>query len=110
MVSTQLKNISQNGNLPQIEVKIKKMETTTQKSIVCQISKGGSTFMVSFCEVFHSNLSKKRLMFGDDHPTLSKESLVDLIETTFSWNLLRNQKFPNLQKIEDIWQKNYIYI
>ena len=29
MVSTPLKNISQNGNLPQIGVKIKKIETTT---------------------------------------------------------------------------------
>jgi len=30
VVSTQLKNMSQNGNLPQIWVKIKKIETTTQ--------------------------------------------------------------------------------
>ena len=30
MVSTPLKNISQNGNLPQLGLKIKKIETTTQ--------------------------------------------------------------------------------
>jgi len=29
VVSTQLKNISQNGNLPQVGVKIKRNETTT---------------------------------------------------------------------------------
>ena len=34
MVSTPLKSISQNGNLPQIEVKIKMFETTTQIPIL----------------------------------------------------------------------------
>jgi len=33
VVSTHLKNISQNGSFPQVEVKIKKIETTTQISM-----------------------------------------------------------------------------
>ena len=60
--------------------------------------------MVSLCHVFHSNLSKKLLIFGDDHPALNRESLIDLIETTLWGDSLTkfNQISPNLQQIIDI--------
>ena len=48
MVSTHLKNISQNGNLPQIGVKIKLFETTAQ-ALYNNIGVNFSNFSFSLC-------------------------------------------------------------
>ena len=60
MVSTQLKNISQNGNLPQIGVKKKIFETTTKIYFWLQLRKkyeGLAEFQAhpNFCPEFRKN-------------------------------------------------------
>jgi len=49
VISTPLKNISQNGNLPQIGVKIKKNVTTTQSTFTQLCTKSPNFVSAPFC-------------------------------------------------------------